>query len=277
MIGKSGLLSILQFVAVLIPAFVVLIEIVISRDTGERIEVGSFRVDEIRLLEYSLVFLIVGTGLVLYRLLSFIENPFTTYGVIFVFGSIPLSVISLWIMSNRREYDESDDQDISAFFQKNVESTFYKVVVLFASVVAPIVALWASSRVVNNMLSFGIFYNGSILSPHQFVSIGFVICAVRSMSTVSDSYENSEVGFSRLLGGSLGSGIVIVIVYLLFSGIPYMIAILILRFANNYPFMDPTNVFLNIPFVWSVLVYYALLDFDYSPNIESDEETHESK
>jgi hypothetical protein len=67
MIGKSGLLSILQFVAVLIPAFVVLIEIVISRDTGERIEVGSFRVDEIRLLEYSLVFLIVGTGLVLYR------------------------------------------------------------------------------------------------------------------------------------------------------------------------------------------------------------------
>jgi len=141
MIGKSGLLSILQFVAVLIPAFVVLIEIVISRDTGERIEVGSFRVDEIRLLEYSLVFLIVGTGLVLYRLLSFIENPFTTYGVIFVFGSIPLSVISLWIMSNRREYDESDDQDISAFFQKNVESTFYKVVVLFASVVAPIVAL----------------------------------------------------------------------------------------------------------------------------------------
>lgn len=200
MIGKSGLLSILQFVAVLIPAFVVLIEIVISRDTGEKIEMGSFRVDEIRLLEYGLVFLIFGTALILYRLLSFIENPFTTYGVVFVFGSIPLSAVALWIMGNRREYDESDDEDISSFFQENVENTFYKVIVLFVSVIAPIVAVWTTPGVVNNMLSFGIFYNGSILSPHQFVSIGFVICAVRSMSTVNNSYENSEVGFQDCLG-----------------------------------------------------------------------------
>jgi hypothetical protein len=277
MIGKSGLLSILQFAAVLIPAFVVLIEVVLSRDTGERIEIGSFKVDEIRLLQYSLIFLIFGTGLILYRLLSFIENIFTAYGVVLIFGSIPLSVVALWVLSNRGEYNESDVEDISGFFRENVTSVFYKIIVLFSSVVAPLVAIWISANIVNNGLSFGIFYRNSILTPHQFVSIGFVICAIKSMSTVNNSYENSETEYSGLIGASLGSGIVIVLIYILFSGVPYLIVVLILRFASGYSFIDPTNVLFNIPFVWTILVYYALLMFDYSPNITSEGETSESE
>jgi hypothetical protein len=276
MIGKNGLLSILQFVAVIIPAFVVLIEVVISRDTGERIEIGSFKIDEIRLLEYSLVFLILGTGLILYRLLSFIENPFTAYGVVFIFGSIPLSVIALWIMNNRREYNGSDSENMSKFIRNNMKNTLHKTVIFFSGIIVPIAAIWLLPDVINNTLSFGIFSGSSILSPQQFVSIGFVICAVKNVSTVNSTYENTEVG-NPSFGGSLGSGIVLVLIYSIFTGIPYLIVILVLRFTGIYSFIEPANVFLNIPFIWTILVYYALLEFDYSPNITSKSEIPDSE
>lgn len=174
MIGKSGLLSILQFVAVIIPAFVVLMEIVISRGIGEEIEIASFRVDEIRLLEYSLLFLIAGTGLILYRLLYFINNIYiyTTIGVIFIFGSIPLSMLTLWVLSNRSDYTGTNEENISEYMEKSMKNLFAKAVILFLSIIGPTAAFLLLADIVNNQLSLGFFYNNSTFSLHQFALIG---------------------------------------------------------------------------------------------------------
>ena len=179
-------------------------------------------------------------------------------------------------MSNRREYSGSDSDDMSEFLSRNMKNTFYKTTTLFSGIIVPIAAIWVSSDIINNTLSFGIFYGSSILSPHQFVSIGFVACAVKNISTVNSAYENSEVG-NPGFGDSLGSGIVLVLIYGIFTGIPYLLVILVLRFTDIYLLIEPTNVFLNIPFVWAILIYYALLEFDYSPNIISENEIAESE
>lgn len=98
-----------------------------------------------------------------------------------------------------------------------------------------------------------------------------MICAIKSMSEMNNSYENPEVEFAGLMGASLGSGLVITIVYVVFAMIPYVATAILYNFINNYINIGPSNIILNIPFIWTVVVYYALLVFDYSPNVGTEE------
>lgn len=265
MIGKSGLLSILQFVALIIPAFAILMQIVTSIDIDEDIEVYSLKIDEFKIFQYSLISVIGGGALILYRLLSYIENSSVIIGVILIFGSLPMTVLGIWILSGRRSFEGSSSDSLSDHLQASLGSTLRTLSSIVFVSIPPSFAIYLSSIYSNEYLSFGIFQNGWILTTHQFLSIGFLICIIKGVLTLNAGDTEIERTGGGQIGYEFGVGLLLVFLYLVFTAPLYLASIGLLYVPENIFHIGKAHPVFNIPYIWSTVVYYALLVFDFEP------------
>lgn len=273
MIGKQGLLSILQFVAVTLPALVVVMEIVVSRSVGDSIEIYSVNIDEYRLLEYSLALIIIGTGLILYRLLDFMTNPLVISGVFLIFGSIPLSLVTLWILSIRQDHTETEEGSISETAQENIRGTFNRVVSLTPIIGIPGIVIWLTEGLITNYLSVGVFYNGWFLSSYQFVAIGFVACVIKGVVTVNSKFSDLDRSTGRQFGNSISMILLLLIVHLVFTVPIYLLSFSVVYIADMFIPTSQSFWVYNVGFLWATIVFYGIIVFDFDPDfLESDEQ-----
>lgn len=262
MVGTSFLLNLLQFVALVAPALAILMQVVLTIEDDRTLEIGPLSIDELRILQLSLVIILLGGGIIGGQLITAVDNTHIVLGMVLIFGGLPFSAIAVFLMANKAAY--ADEVSSSSLYEQ-MRNNFTNAVSIMLVAGIPAGAYFVMHEYlkdwVDTTFSFGIFHQGFV-DPSMFLGAGFMAMVVKSLLTVF-KYDIDYMGRSVNLG--VRNALYLPLGFCVFVAIPYAIV----YFVVNPPITDisvsKTNPLLNIPHFWSFAVLYVLLAHDYDP------------
>lgn len=266
MIGKSGLLSILQFVALIIPAFAIFMQMIASQDIDETFTIFEIEVNEYKIFQYSIMMVVMGGALIFFKLLEYISDPTVGAGIALIFGSLPVTVVGIWILNIREsDHTESPKSPLNAVTSSisqltDIVSLFMPAILISAYLISSL------QQPIDNFISHGAFADGWIIAPSILLSIILSVVAIRALEVLSTEYNQPEKGKNYLIIASVMMGLGLPIVYLLIGGIPVVIVEFITRFAHDRFGISKSIFIYNISYLWSLLILYAVLVTEFNNN-----------
>jgi hypothetical protein len=262
MVKDSFLLNLLQFVALVAPALAILMQVVLTIEDDRNLDVGPFSVDELRILQLSLVIVLSGGVIIGSKLIASIDDLTVVLGMSLIFGGLPFSAIAVLLMANKSAYTgASGSESLAEQVRRNLSNA--SSVLLSAGFPAVVYFLLYdhSKAWVDELLNFGFFYQGEI-TPSMFLAVGFAIMTATSLLTLSRyDIENLKTALNLGVRNSLYLPMFLVV----FGGPFYLIAYLSVNYSIGGLSVSKANPLLNVTHIWVGVLFYAIFSHDYDP------------
>lgn len=271
MIGKSGLLSILQFVALIVPAFAIFMQLTASQEMEETVTIYSLRLNEYKIFQTSLLMVVIGGAFILYRLSDFIETASVGIGIFFIFFSLPVTVIGIQLLSvgeisQTEEKSETFTKSINALVQDSIRD-----IVFYAPAI--IVPLWMANSVTiipDQILTTGIFSSGWIITPYQFFTAAIILLGVRGLGILKANYKEESQGMGEGIGYSLGIGLGLPLLYLLLTIPTHLAFYWITNIVVSLSDVTAEHAVFNLPYIWTGFLLFGFLTADWEGGPEDN-------
>lgn len=262
MVESGFLLNLLQFVALVAPALAILMQVVLTVEDDRNLEVGPFSIDELRILQLSLVSILVGGAIIGGQLITFVNNLSITVGMVLIFGGLPFSAVAVFLMANKTTYAGKDSS--TSLYEQIKENFTTAILIMLVAGLPAMVYFWLyeyTRKWVNTTFNFGFLYEG-IVTPSLFLGAGFIIMVGKSLLTLS-KYEIQDLNTAIRLG--VRNSIFLPLLFIIFVAIPYAIGYYVTHSSITRFNVGKPNPLLSIIHIWSGTLYYVIFAHDYDP------------
>lgn len=255
------LLSLLQFVALIAPAIAILMQVIVALHDEGNSEQSLY---EVRLIQWSLILVLLGGIIIGVELFNFITNTIVKIGIILIFGSLPFLAISIWLANTRYLWrKESDLNFIEHIFNRIISIGSISVSTIFSGFVL-FISFSLTQGIMINYLNYGYFYENNLI--RIFFIIQFIVILILVILTLWGNNALPSTNLKKVVNNTFICFFTIYSFYLLFVVPVYIIVFLIVFIFE----INKSNLFLNIPHIWSILIILILylLPIDLSEHID---------
>lgn len=246
MASQELLFSLLQFVALVVPALAILMQVLDNRDGVDP--------EAFRLLEGGLTLMVFGGIIIGGQLLNTISEISIVIGTISIFVAMIFAILAIWWRSLPISFNQTGSS-ITGVFNMFKKLMYFMVIISFTSVFYLLPPYYLGGFL-DKTLDIGPIRLMEQFSPSMFFTAAFSLLILRVVIYVVNTGINeiSTDHFGSMVGISLG----LLLAFPVFSAPSFILFKLLLLVPSNIADISPSNPIFLIPYLWSFFVLVVL-------------------
>jgi len=261
MVETSTLLDLLRFVALIAPVLAVLMQVVMKMEDDRSITIGPVSVDELKILQLSMLFVLLGGCIIGIRLIDAVDDATVSAGMLLIFGGLPFSAVAVFLMANKSASGTPGSISLVNQIASNLEQALSIMIVAGLPTLLYFIIFRVSEAWFNQNLDIG-FLHSSLILPSYLLAVSLVTMSVKALLT---SRNYNITSWRRAVNLGFRNAIYLPVVFAVFVVPVYFIPYLLTNWNLIGLGVEKENFLLNIPHLWFVIVCYVLIIFEYDP------------
>ncbi|MDG5761693.1 hypothetical protein QA600_20425 [Natronococcus sp. A-GB1] len=248
------LFSLLQFVALVIPAVAVIIQI-IQRSND------SSASGLIRVLEWGLLLIFIGGLIIIWQLILIVDQIYVQVGIGFIFGSLLFVSLALIWRTAPLDIEPSVDSFSDLWsLSKSVVGIVGSFSIPFLIVVA---TFYFSDPWLAPILNIGPVQESEVLTPSLVLAVILFPISIRIVFYLINVGYVTNHSTTDMLSESIAASILFVIIYPSFI-IPVFVLAQIIYYAGNYVVeIDSASLIFVFPHLWTAFMILIMFMTDF--------------